>query len=65
MKEILFSFFDFLHADHLSKSPKNARYTSKTIHNKLVGIVGDRHSLRMIHEVTDSANKDKLSLIFR
>ena len=69
---------DTILADHLSKSPKNARYTSKTIQNELVGIVGDSIRTDIIREikstkyysiiadeVTDSANKEELSLVFR
>ena len=68
---------DTILADHLRKSPKNARYTSKTIQNELVGVVGDniRTDIQEIKsakyysiiadEVTDSANKEELSLVFR
>ena len=62
-------------AQHLVNSPQNARYTSKTIQNELVGVIGN--SIRndivkevkrakfysvIADEVTDSANKEELSL---
>ena len=65
-------------ADHLAKSPHNARYTSKTIQNELVEVIGE--SIRndilaevkqakfysvIADEVTDTANKEELSLSLR
>ena len=41
---------DTILADHLSKSPKNARYTSKTIQNELVGVVSDSIRTDIIQE---------------
>ena len=69
---------DTILADHLTKGPKNARYTSKTIQNELVGVIGDKirddiiqevksakHYTVIADEVTDAANKEELSLVFR
>ena len=65
-------------AQHLAKSPRNARYTSKTIQNELVEVIGE--SIRndiladvkrakffsvIADEVTDTANKEELSLSLR
>ena len=65
-------------AQHLINSPRNARYTSKTIQNELVEVIGN--SIRndivdevkkakfysvIADEVTDSANKEELSLALR
>lgn len=65
-------------AEHLAKSPRNKRYTSKTIQNQLVEVIGD--SIRndiiaevkeakfysvIADEVTDTANKEELSLSLR
>ena len=60
---------------HLSKSPRNARYTSKTIQNELVSVNGDsiRNDIidevkraRLFYviadEVTDAANRDQGSV---
>ena len=62
-------------AHHLANSPRNARYTSKTIQNELVDVIG--RSIRsdvvqevkrakfysiIADEVTDTANKEELSL---
>ena len=64
---------DTILADHLRKSPNNARYTSKTIQNESVGVVGDnirtnivqeiksaKYYAIIVDEVTDTANKEKL-----
>ncbi|KAI6656136.1 52 kDa repressor of the inhibitor of the protein kinase [Oopsacas minuta] len=65
-------------ADYLAKGPKNARYTSKTIQNELVGVVGDKIRSDIIEEVkgakfysfiadevTDASNKEELFLVIR
>ena len=65
-------------ADHLSKGPKNTRYTSKTIHNELVRVAGDKIRTDILEdvkhdkfcsiiadEVTDATNKEELSLVIR
>lgn len=69
---------DTILADHLAKAPKNARYTSKTIQNELVGVIGLKIRSDIIKEVrsakyysiiadevTDAANKEELSLVIR
>lgn len=63
---------------YLSKAPKNASYTSKTIQNELLIVVGDSIRNSIITEVksakyyaiiadkvTDAANHKELSLVFR
>ena len=65
-------------ADQLSKGPKNARYTSKTIQNELVRVAGDKIRTDILEEVkhakfysiiadevTDASNKEELSLVIR
>ena len=65
-------------ADHLSKAPKNACYTSKTIQNELVRVIGLKICSDILEEVksskfysiiadevTDVANKEELSLVIR
>lgn len=65
-------------AAHLSNAPKNARYTSKTIQNELVKVVGAKICSDIIEEVksakfysiiadevADAANKEELSLVIR
>ena len=60
---------------HLQYSPKNAQYTSKTIQNELISVVGDAIREEIIsevlsaqfysiiaYEVTDVANQEQLSL---
>ena len=62
-------------AQHLAKSPRNACYTSKTIQNELVEVIGESIRSDIIaevkrakfysviaDEVTDMANKEELSL---
>ena len=62
-------------AQHLANSPRNARYTSKTIQNELVQVIGEciRNDIIaevkeakffsvIADEVTDRANKEELSL---
>ena len=65
-------------ANHLKNAPKNATYTSKTIQNELIQVVGD--SLRddiiseikeskyysiLADEVTDLSNQEQLSFVIR
>lgn len=38
-------------SDHLAKSPKSARYTSKTIQNELVSVIGTRIQSEIVDEV--------------
>ena len=65
-------------AEHLSKCPKNVRYTSKTIQNELVRIAGDKIRTDILEEVkrakfysiiadevTDASNKEELCLVIR
>ena len=69
---------DHVLAQHLAHSPQNARYTSKTIQNELVQVIGDniRNGILdevkrakfysvIADEVTDVSNKEELSLILR
>ena len=69
---------DAVLAEHLAKSPRNTRYTSKTIQNELVEAIGDSIQNDIIaevkqakfysviaDEVTDTANKEELSLSLR
>ena len=64
--------------DHLQHAPRNAQYTSKTIQNQLISVIGDHirseivseikkakfYSI-MADEVTDISNKEQLSVSFR
>ena len=65
-------------ADHLAKSPRNARYTPKTIQNDLVEVIGGsirsdilaevkqaKYFSVIADEVTDRSNKEELSLALR
>ena len=65
-------------AKHLQNSPKNARYTSKTIQNELIQVIGnlicrgiiDEVKLSKFYtviadEVTDVSNKEQLSICLR
>ena len=69
---------DTILSPHLSKVPKNAHYTSKTIQNELLSVVGDSSCNGIISEVksakyysiiadkvTNAANHEELSLVFR
>ena len=69
---------DSILSTYLAKAPKNAQYTSKTIQNELLGLVGDSihngiisevKSLKfysiIADEVTDAANHKDLSLVIR
>ena len=65
-------------AQHLAKPPRNAHYTSKTIQNEMVEVIGmsirndvlmevneAKFYLVIADEVTDIANKKELSLTLR
>ncbi len=65
-------------ANHLKNSPRNARYTSKTIQNELIEVVGNHIRQGIIDEVksskfytliadevTDVSNKEQLSICLR
>ena len=65
-------------AHHLANSPRNARYTFKTIQNELVEVIGEciRNDIIaqvkrakfysvIADEVTDAANKEEVSLTLR
>ena len=65
-------------AQHLDKSPRNARYTSKRIQNEIVQVIGEcicndiiaevkqaKFFSVIADEVTDTANKEELSLSLR
>ena len=65
-------------AQHLAKSPRNARYTYKTIQNELVEVIGEciRNDIQadvkrakfysvIADKVTDTANKEELSISLR
>ena len=69
---------DEILADHLSKCPRNARYTSKTIQNELIQVAGGKIRTDILKEVkhakfysiiadevTDVSNKEELSLVLR
>lgn len=63
---------------HLDHAPRNAQYTSKTIQNELISVIGDHirseilseireakfYSI-MADEVNDVSNKEQLSISFR
>ena len=65
-------------ANHLASSPRNACYTSKTIQNELISVIGQRirddfldevksakvYSI-IADEVTDVANREEVSLVVR
>ena len=68
---------DTILSAYLSKAPKNACYTSKTIQNELLSVVADSIRYSIISEVksakyysiiadelTDAANHEELSLVF-
>ena len=69
---------DTVLSTYLSKAPKNAHYTSKTIQNELLSVFGDsirngiisevksaKYYSIIADEVTDAANHEELSLVFR
>jgi len=64
--------------DHLMNAPRNAQYTSKTIQNEMIGIVGKhirdeillevntaKYFSVIADEVTDISNKEQLSITIR
>ena len=64
--------------NHLQRAPKNAQYTSKTIQNELIGIIGNRIRSDILSEVktakffsvitdevADIANKEQISICLR
>ena len=64
--------------DHLAHAPRNATYTSPDIQNQVIDILGEYIRRQIIHrvkkaqlftlvadEVTDSSNKEQLSLVLR
>lgn len=63
---------------HLQNAPRNARYTSKTIQNELIHVIGKYIQSEILHEIkkakyysvladelADVANKEQLSISFR
>ena len=65
-------------ANHLENAPRNAIYTSKTIQNELLNVIGDavrdsivqevksaQHYCVIADEVTDAANHEELSIVLR
>ncbi len=69
---------DITLANHFANSPRNARYTSKTIQNELINIIGNtiRNDILaevkkakfytiIADEVTDTANKEQLSIVLQ
>ena len=65
-------------ADHLQSAPRNALYTSKTIHNSLIDVVRQRILRDIVYEVnrakyftiiadkfSDLSNKEQLSLVLQ
>ena len=69
---------DQILAQHLAKSPRNARYTSKTIQNELIEVVGNsihddilqevkraKYYSVIADEMADVSNKEQLSLTVR
>ena len=65
-------------ANHLVSSPRNAKYTSNTIQNELIAVVGQTIENEIIDEVkraniyaiiadeiTDTANREELLLVLR
>ncbi|XP_011407360.1 PREDICTED: uncharacterized protein LOC100638658, partial [Amphimedon queenslandica] len=65
-------------ANHLVSAPKCAKYTSKTIQNELISVVGQKIQKEILDEVkrahfysviadevTDAANKEELSIVLR
>ena len=64
--------------DHLASAPRNATYTSSDIQNQVIDILGDhiqnkillkvkkaQHFTLVADEVTDSSNKEQLSLVLK
>ena len=69
---------DNILSEHLKNSPRNARYTSKTIQNELIEVVGkyicneiiaevkkSKYYTVIVDEVTDISNKEQLSICLR
>jgi hypothetical protein len=69
---------DPLLTEHLASAPRNAQYTSKTIQNELIDVIGDtmrENLLReikqakffsvMADEVTDVSNREQVSVVIR
>ena len=69
---------DNILSEHLKNSPRNARYTSKTIQNELIEVVGKyicneiiaevkkiKYYTVIVDEVTDISNKEQLSISLR
>lgn len=65
-------------ANHLANSPRNGTYTSKTIQNELISVIGQSIQKEILDEVkearfysviadevTDRSNKEELSLVLR
>lgn len=65
-------------ANHLENAPRNAIYTSKTIQNELLNVIGDavrdsivqevksaQHYCVIADEVTDAVNHEELSIVLR
>lgn len=62
---------DVVLCNHLQRAPKNTRYTSKTVQNKPIGIIGNRICSDILSEaffsviadeVADIANKEEISI---
>ena len=45
---------DHILANHLSKAPRNARYTSKTIQNELISVVDQSIQNTIVNEVKEA-----------
>ena len=69
---------DHVLSSHLQNSPANAQYTSKTIQNDLIEVIGKCNHKDIIEElkrskyytviadeVTDASNKEQLSIVLR
>lgn len=69
---------DAILSKHLENAPKNAQYTSKTIQNQLIDVIGSHIRSEILHEIetakfysvladelSDVANKEQLSVSFR
>ena len=70
---------DVLLADHIKNAPNNATYTSKTIQNELISIIGDHIQKQIVQEcnasggwfslsadeVRDVSNKEQLAVTIR
>lgn len=69
---------DAVLATHLLKAPRHSTYTSKTIQNELIHLIGEnirneildevksaQYYAVIADEVTDSVNKEELSIVLR